>query len=224
METNEPTQLTKQQLKNKKKREAAKKKKLAAGGSAKTEDGDQSVDNSNNDTTTITETTSPTADTTTKTAVKSTTATKSPPPPTTTTSTTVSSETVTEEVDNFEEELCWCIQQIQIGLQTGKPTKDQTTKSKKLMDQLKSAKTPKPKKRMLMRTTFGDYRGKMEKERREVVHVKPAKFVHVTDKVMNRSTFFRRKVQEDLPEAFRVNNNGGEDEGFRFNFSQEPVS
>ena len=29
----------------------------------------------------------------------------------------------TEEKDTFEEELCWCIQQIQLGLQTQKPTK-----------------------------------------------------------------------------------------------------
>merc|ERR1711962_1743021 len=199
------TTLTKQQLKNKKKREAAKRKKLAASGDvavkieAQDDGGCEAViiQKEKNDTTSTTSTTTITQKTATVTATPSTTTTEGE-----------------NEVDNFEEELCWCIQQIQIGLQSGKPSKDQATKSKKLMDQLKSNKTSKPKKRMLMRTTFGDYRAKMEKENKQVVNVKPAKFVDVDDKVMNQSTFYRKKAN-DLPAAFRVN-----DQEFRFNFAE----
>ncbi|XP_047138023.1 UPF0488 protein C8orf33 isoform X2 [Hydra vulgaris] len=73
----------------------------------------------------------------------------------------VAHENISNEEDNFAEELQWCIQQIELGLKTRKPSPDQVIKSQKLMQQLMSTKTPKAKKRMLMKLNFGNYREKI---------------------------------------------------------------
>lgn len=60
----------------------------------------------------------------------------------------------------FEEELAWCIQQLQLGIATGE--KHQRPTYEKNIKTLSSAKTPLPRKRQLMRSIFGDYRSKMK--------------------------------------------------------------
>eukprot|EP00794_Sanderia_malayensis_P015221 gene15222-16795_t len=47
------------------------------------------------------------------------------------------------EEDNFESELCWCIEQLELGLKNRKPTKDEAQKSLKLIKTLRSEKTAK---------------------------------------------------------------------------------
>lgn len=118
-----------------------------------------------------------------------------------------------QDDDNFEEELCWCIQQIEIGLRNQKATKDQVSKSEKLMAQLKSKKNPKPKKRMLMRSNFGNYRQNMNKEMKQQA-ASPVKMIEVDEKAMKKSVFFKKKAS-DLPPVQNVDNNYG----FSFNFS-----
>ena len=63
---------------------------------------------------------------------------------------------------NFEEELEWCIRQLELGLQQSKVTVQQKQESEQLIAKLRSSKTPLPRKRQLMRSTFGDYREKMK--------------------------------------------------------------
>lgn len=63
---------------------------------------------------------------------------------------------------NFEDELEWCIRQLELGLQQSKVTVQQKQESEQLIAKLRSSKTPLPRKRQLMRSTFGDYRTKMK--------------------------------------------------------------
>lgn len=185
-------ELTKQQKKNRKKREAAKKKKHGVDGAS---------NNANQEDNPPAESIS-----------------ASQPQPVFNNNNEKMTDQSSAEEDNFENELCWCIQQIQLGLKTQKPTKDQTVKSTKLMEQLQSKKTPKPKKRMLMKTNFGNYRDKMEKEKKQLLQVKTAKFTEVNDKVMNKSVFFKKKMK-DLPPV----ETDGKEQEFRFNFSDDPA-
>jgi len=117
--------------------------------------------------------------------------------------------------DNFEEELCWCIKQLELGLQNQKPSKEQAQKTTKIINQFKSNKIPKPKKRMLMKQTFGDYREKISKQNKAMSNVKPAHLVTVDQDILNKSQFIRKKVN-DLPEQLRSNEKT--DDKFSFNF------
>eukprot|EP00002_Diphylleia_rotans_P016913 TRINITY_DN3288_c0_g1_i1.p1 TRINITY_DN3288_c0_g1~~TRINITY_DN3288_c0_g1_i1.p1 ORF type:complete len:133 (-),score=36.60 TRINITY_DN3288_c0_g1_i1:157-555(-) len=58
----------------------------------------------------------------------------------------------------YEQELNWCIEQLQLGLKRPGVTPDQAAESNRVIKLLSSAKTPLPKKRALMHITFGDYR------------------------------------------------------------------
>jgi len=126
---------------------------------------------------------------------------------------TEKSQVVDDVVDNFEDELCWCIQQIEIGMRTQKPIGDQATKSKKLLTQLRSTKTPKPKKRMLMKNNFGDYRRKMTEQLKKANIVTP-KIVDVDEDVVKKSVFVKKKANDLPPTSGSDNNNTG----FMFNF------
>ena len=64
---------------------------------------------------------------------------------------------------SFEEELAWCIRQLELGLLRDKVTSAQRNESEQLIRKLSSEKTPLPRKRQLMRTVFGDYRTAMKK-------------------------------------------------------------
>ena len=62
---------------------------------------------------------------------------------------------------SLDEELAWCVSQLELGLQRKGVSKEQKDHNILLIRRLQSEKTPLPKKRALMRTTFGDYRAKM---------------------------------------------------------------
>lgn len=62
---------------------------------------------------------------------------------------------------SLDQELSWCVSQLELGLQRKGVSKDQKEHSTLLIRRLQSEKTPLPKKRALMRATFGDYRAKM---------------------------------------------------------------
>lgn len=64
----------------------------------------------------------------------------------------------------FEVELCWCVQQLEITMQTGKLNQKQMLDAEKNLKVLKSPTQMVIKKRQLMRTLFGDYRTKMAEE------------------------------------------------------------
>ena len=64
----------------------------------------------------------------------------------------------------FQEELSWCIENIEINLQTKKLSEKQAKDIVKTISSLKNPKNPLAKKRQLMRVSCGDYRAKMIKE------------------------------------------------------------
>jgi len=71
------------------------------------------------------------------------------------------------EVENldlkYENELEWCISQLEAGIKSAKNT-EQISESKKVIAKLRSTSYPKPGKRSLMRVVFGDYRTRMKEE------------------------------------------------------------
>lgn len=62
----------------------------------------------------------------------------------------------------FEQELDWCIGQLQLGLMRPNAKKHQKEENERYIKTLNSSKTPLPKKRQIMRNLFGDYRAKMK--------------------------------------------------------------
>ncbi|XP_032237362.2 UPF0488 protein C8orf33 homolog [Nematostella vectensis] len=74
--------------------------------------------------------------------------------------------TVQEEVNKspqelLEDELAWCIEQMELGLLCQKTDKKTALHTQHMVNNLKSSKTPMPKKRQIMFSVFGDYRKKM---------------------------------------------------------------
>lgn len=83
----------------------------------------------------------------------------------------------------FEVELCWCIQQLQVALKSGKLNSKQGKKNPicfllitfvilvqdntKALNILMSNSTPLVHKRQVMRLSFGDYRAKMSAEEKK---------------------------------------------------------
>ena len=61
----------------------------------------------------------------------------------------------------FEEQVEWCIGQLELGLLRSDATKAQKDSNEKNMKTLRSTKVAIPRKRQLMRSLFGDYRSKM---------------------------------------------------------------
>lgn len=68
-----------------------------------------------------------------------------------------------ESTRQFEIELCWCVQQFQLTIDSGKLNPKQIQDTEKNIKKLKGS-APLIQKRQLMRTSFGDYRTKMAAE------------------------------------------------------------
>ncbi|MEE6497240.1 hypothetical protein FKM82_002675 [Ascaphus truei] len=66
----------------------------------------------------------------------------------------------------FEDELEWCISQLEIGLLRLNPTQKQVSETQHALLVLRSRKSPFVKKRQMMNQVFGNYRLKMAEERR----------------------------------------------------------
>ncbi|XP_069590514.1 UPF0488 protein C8orf33 homolog isoform X1 [Ranitomeya imitator] len=66
----------------------------------------------------------------------------------------------------FEDELEWCIRQLETGLLRRNPTPRQVEDTQRVLQVLRSRKAPFVKKRQVMNQVFGNYRLKMAEERR----------------------------------------------------------
>ncbi|KAK4873219.1 hypothetical protein RN001_015248 [Aquatica leii] len=95
-----------------------------------------------------------------------------------------------EAVESFEAELCWCIKQLQRGLQLGKLNAKQVQDHTKALNTLMSKTTPIIKKRQVMRLSFGDYRSKMAEDDKRVNKVNQQ--VKVTTKPNPKSKFVKK--------------------------------
>ena len=98
---------------------------------------------------------------------------------------------------NFDDELTWCIRQLELGLLRDKVTSSQRTESALLLKKLQSRRTPMPRKRQLMRVVFGDYRSTMKQSplqslpEKAEVKIESSKGPSLEDK----GTFFRHKKE-----------------------------
>ncbi|KAK9294785.1 hypothetical protein QLX08_010721 [Tetragonisca angustula] len=98
-----------------------------------------------------------------------------------------------EAEDQFELELCWCIQQLEMCLATGKLSEKQTHDLTKNINVLKSNTAPLVKKRQIMRNTLGNYREKMAVD--EQKHGKAACSIKFTPpSSQNKKYLFLRKA------------------------------
>ncbi|XP_056359257.1 UPF0488 protein C8orf33 homolog isoform X7 [Oenanthe melanoleuca] len=66
--------------------------------------------------------------------------------------------------EQLRKEVDWCVNQLELGLKTQKPTPKQAEEALRAIRILRSDKAPLVKKRQLMRAMFGDYRKKMQEE------------------------------------------------------------
>ena len=99
-----------------------------------------------------------------------------------------------EDAENqFQLELCWCIQQYENSLQRKNLPKNVTMEIEKSMRLLMSNTVTLVRKRQIMRNEFGDYRAKMAKDLK--VHgnyVSNAKFCTPSEKIVKRSVFIKK--------------------------------
>ena len=77
---------------------------------------------------------------------------------------TIPDSDVSSQSTSYEEELEWCISQLKLGLLNSKASPSQRKESENIIKRLSSPKTPLPRKRQIMRNTFGDYRAKMKSQ------------------------------------------------------------
>ncbi|XP_043846922.1 UPF0488 protein C8orf33 homolog [Dromiciops gliroides] len=71
-----------------------------------------------------------------------------------------------EEQLRLQRELDWCVEQLELGLRTQKSTPKQAEQAARAVKTLRSSRAELPKKRQVMRSLFGDYRARMEEERK----------------------------------------------------------
>ncbi|NWX13484.1 CH033 protein, partial [Aegotheles bennettii] len=107
-------------------------------------------------------------------------------------------ETSQQAGDQLWNEVDWCVEQLELGLKTQKPTPKQAEEALRAIKTLRSDKAPLVKKRQLMRAMFGDYRKKMEEERCKELKLmeaalKSARIVEVKGNIRNRNCQFIRK-------------------------------
>ncbi|NWU67958.1 CH033 protein, partial [Pterocles burchelli] len=107
-------------------------------------------------------------------------------------------ETSQQPDDQLWEEVDWCVEQLELGLKTQKSTPKQAEEALRAIKTLRSDKAPLVKKRQLMRVMFGDYRKKMEEERRKELKLmeaaaKSARVVEMKRNIHNKNYRFIRK-------------------------------
>ena len=118
---------------------------------------------------------------------------------------------------NFEEELVWCVRQLELGLMRDKVTPAQRKESEQLIKKLQSTKTPLPRKRQMMRAVFGDYRTAMKScplkalPPRAEIKLESVK----GQKLEENGKFFRHSVGRHSAQTV--------DTEFKFNFTIEQV-
>ena len=135
----------------------------------------------------------------------------------------VPSEPKEEKSFTFEEQVDWCIRQLELGLHHRDATKAQKDSNEKNIRTLRSLKVPVPRKRQLMRSLFGDYRSKMAATPLPEARAKEPRVSKVEREVVGEcGKFFKYKHSHiQLPKF-----NGGEgcnsyteeQESFRFDF------
>ncbi|XP_068062526.1 N-acetylglucosamine-6-phosphate deacetylase isoform X3 [Anomalospiza imberbis] len=113
-------------------------------------------------------------------------------------------EKTSQSEEQLWKEVDWCVNQLELGLKTQKPTPKQAEEALRAIRTLRSDKAPLVKKRQLMRAMFGDYRKKMQEElcrelklmetgRRTLHAAKSARIVELKGSIHKKNGQFIRK-------------------------------
>ncbi|XP_055843347.1 UPF0488 protein CG14286 [Episyrphus balteatus] len=106
----------------------------------------------------------------------------------------------------FQLELYWCVQQLEVAIANAKVNKQREDMSKSLKT-LKSSTAPVVKKRQIMKASFGDYRSKMkEEEKKLALATRQIKFTSSTD-AQNKSSFVKKAAILTSGKDFKFNFN-----------------
>ena len=70
--------------------------------------------------------------------------------------------TIDTPVSSLEDDIAWCVTQLEMNIGGKAVTKQQKEEMLKYIKLLQSSKTPVPRKRQIMRQSFGDYKQKMK--------------------------------------------------------------
>lgn len=115
-----------------------------------------------------------------------------------------------EAEDRLELELCWCIQQLEASLATGKLHEKQAHDLGKHLHSLKSSTAPLVKKRQIMRSVFGDYRAKMAKDEQKLN--KTTSSVKFTSTPINKKSIFIKKATANSIQRFEEQTDDSEEQ------------
>lgn len=125
-----------------------------------------------------------------------------------------SSQSTNQDSDTQAElELCWCIQQLETNLNSGKLNEKQSSDCSKHINILKSNTQPIIKKRQLMRSLFGDYRAKMADEDRKMYQNNKNISFLAQPHASKKSYFVKKSALLTL----------GKDDNFKFEFNVPPA-
>ncbi len=126
----------------------------------------------------------------------------------------------------LDDELAWCVAQLELGLLKDSASKSQKDKNSKTIATLQSTKSQLPRKRQLMRNLFGDYRTKMKSQPLSVLLKEKSRLEGrskclkaVEPKVLETvGTFYRTKTVE----SDQTMNNQMCASDFKFDFAVSP--
>ncbi|KGL85244.1 UPF0488 protein C8orf33, partial [Tinamus guttatus] len=141
-------------------------------------------------------------------------------------------ETTQQSEDQLRKEVDWCVEQLELGLKTQKPTPKQAEEALRAIRTLRSDKAPLVKKRQVMRTLFGDYRRRMEEDWCQQLKLmqaamKSARIVEVKEDIRRKSCRVVRKrsgacrKRQDSAESPSTSPRTSNTDSFRFTTSQE---
>ncbi|NXD12431.1 CH033 protein, partial [Nothocercus nigrocapillus] len=141
-------------------------------------------------------------------------------------------ETAQQSEDQLRKEVDWCVEQLELGLKTQKPSPKQAEEALRAIKTLRSDKAPLVKKRQVMRTLFGDYRRRMEEDWCQQLKLmqaatKSARIVEVKESIRRKSCQVVRKrsgackKRQDSAESPSASPGTSNADSFRFTNSQE---
>lgn len=102
-----------------------------------------------------------------------------------------------EAENKFELELCWCVQQLEASLASGKLHDKQAQDLGKQLHSLKSNTASLIRKRQIMRNALGDYREKMAEDERKLSRTASAVKFTNSASANKKSMFIKKAVRHD---------------------------
>ncbi|XP_039990557.1 UPF0488 protein C8orf33 homolog [Xiphias gladius] len=100
--------------------------------------------------------------------------------------------------DQLNRQLDWCIEQLELGMRSQKGTPKQKEEASRALKTLRSSKAPLVKKRQVMRAMTGEYRKKMEDEKKKQFKLIQSEIASSHVKVVSDSpkkSVFRRRAK-----------------------------